>query len=161
MSIGSIISWILCGLVVGLCARFLVPGRQSMSLLMTTLLGIAGAGGRVPLFPLPGSVSGTVLLGQPQLVRLDRGDSGGNAPRMDLSPHVSPKVVELTKEHENAWYYSACDSHFAALGCVADLVSQPELGLYAERRTWINRRHTHRPLADRTALIVTPAPSLS
>ncbi len=43
MSIGSIISWIVCGLVVGLCARLLVPGRQSMSLLMTTLLGIAGA----------------------------------------------------------------------------------------------------------------------
>jgi uncharacterized membrane protein YeaQ/YmgE (transglycosylase-associated protein family) len=43
MSLGSIISWIVCGLVVGICARFLVPGRQSMSLLMTTLLGIVGA----------------------------------------------------------------------------------------------------------------------
>lgn len=43
MSIGSVISWIVCGLVVGLCARFLVPGRQSMSLSMTTVLGIVGA----------------------------------------------------------------------------------------------------------------------
>jgi uncharacterized membrane protein YeaQ/YmgE (transglycosylase-associated protein family) len=43
MSIGSIISWIVCGLVVGICARFLVPGRQSMSLPMTIVLGIAGA----------------------------------------------------------------------------------------------------------------------
>lgn len=43
MSIGSIFSWIVCGLVVGLCARFLVPGRQFMSLPMTTLLGIVGA----------------------------------------------------------------------------------------------------------------------
>jgi uncharacterized membrane protein YeaQ/YmgE (transglycosylase-associated protein family) len=43
MSIGSILSWIVCGLVVGLCARLLVPGRQSMSLVMTMLLGIAGA----------------------------------------------------------------------------------------------------------------------
>jgi uncharacterized membrane protein YeaQ/YmgE (transglycosylase-associated protein family) len=43
MSIGSIISWIVCGLVVGILARFLVPGRQSMSLLMTIVLGIAGA----------------------------------------------------------------------------------------------------------------------
>ena len=43
MSIGSIVSWIVCGLVVGLCARLLVPGRQSMSLPMTTLLGVVGA----------------------------------------------------------------------------------------------------------------------
>jgi uncharacterized membrane protein YeaQ/YmgE (transglycosylase-associated protein family) len=43
MSIGSVVAWIVCGLVVGLCARLLVPGRQSMSLPMTTLLGIAGA----------------------------------------------------------------------------------------------------------------------
>lgn len=43
MSIGSILSWIVCGLIVGACARFLVPGRQSMSLAMTTLLGICGA----------------------------------------------------------------------------------------------------------------------
>ena len=43
MSIGSVVSWIVCGFVVGLCARMLIPGRQSMSLAMTTLLGIAGA----------------------------------------------------------------------------------------------------------------------
>ncbi len=43
MSIGSIVSWIVCGLVVGLCARFLVPGRQSMSPPMTILLGIIGS----------------------------------------------------------------------------------------------------------------------
>jgi len=43
MTIGSILSWIVCGLVVGLCARFLVPGRQNMTLPMTTVLGIVGA----------------------------------------------------------------------------------------------------------------------
>ncbi len=43
MSIGSVFSWIFCGLVIGWCARFLVPGRQYMSLPMTTLLGIGGA----------------------------------------------------------------------------------------------------------------------
>lgn len=43
MSIGSVISWIVCGLVVGICARFLVPGRQYMSLMMTAVLGIGGA----------------------------------------------------------------------------------------------------------------------
>ena len=42
MSIGSILSWIVCGLAVGICARFLVPGRQYMSLTMTALLGIGG-----------------------------------------------------------------------------------------------------------------------
>ncbi|MEX0704065.1 MAG: GlsB/YeaQ/YmgE family stress response membrane protein [Planctomycetales bacterium] len=43
MSIGSIVVWIFCGMLVGLCARLLVPGRQHMSLTMTTLLGVAGA----------------------------------------------------------------------------------------------------------------------
>ena len=43
MSIGSIFSWVICGLVVGMCARFLVPGRQFLSLSMTVVLGIAGA----------------------------------------------------------------------------------------------------------------------
>lgn len=39
----GIIAWIVFGLIVGLIARALVPGRQSMGLIMTTLLGIAGA----------------------------------------------------------------------------------------------------------------------
>ena len=43
MTIGSILSWIVCGLVVGICARFLVPGRQNMTLPMTAVLGIVGA----------------------------------------------------------------------------------------------------------------------
>ena len=43
MTIERCLSWIVCGLIVGISARFLVPGRQSMSLLSTTLLGIVGA----------------------------------------------------------------------------------------------------------------------
>lgn len=43
MTIESVLSWMICGLIVGLCARFLVPGRQDMGLLMTIVLGIAGA----------------------------------------------------------------------------------------------------------------------
>jgi uncharacterized membrane protein YeaQ/YmgE (transglycosylase-associated protein family) len=43
MSVGSILSWMACGLVVGLIARFLLPGRQSIGLLMTMVLGIVGA----------------------------------------------------------------------------------------------------------------------
>lgn len=43
MSIGSVLSWMVCGLLVGLSARFLIPGRQTMTLSMTTVLGIVGA----------------------------------------------------------------------------------------------------------------------
>ncbi|HLJ94809.1 MAG TPA: GlsB/YeaQ/YmgE family stress response membrane protein [Gemmataceae bacterium] len=43
MSIGSLLSWMLCGLIVGLVARLLVPGRQNLSFLMTMVLGIVGA----------------------------------------------------------------------------------------------------------------------
>jgi uncharacterized membrane protein YeaQ/YmgE (transglycosylase-associated protein family) len=43
MSIATLLSWMLCGLVVGLIARLLVPGRLNISLLFTMGLGIAGA----------------------------------------------------------------------------------------------------------------------
>lgn len=42
-TIGSIISWVVFGLVIGLIARFLYPGRQPMGLLMTMVLGIVGS----------------------------------------------------------------------------------------------------------------------
>jgi uncharacterized membrane protein YeaQ/YmgE (transglycosylase-associated protein family) len=43
MSAASLLSWMVCGLIVGLIARLLLPGRQSMGLLMTMVLGIVGA----------------------------------------------------------------------------------------------------------------------
>jgi uncharacterized membrane protein YeaQ/YmgE (transglycosylase-associated protein family) len=39
----SLLSWIITGLVVGLIARALVPGRQGIGLVLTILLGVAGA----------------------------------------------------------------------------------------------------------------------
>lgn len=39
----GIVGFIIFGLIVGLLARALLPGRQSMGLLMTTGLGIAGS----------------------------------------------------------------------------------------------------------------------
>lgn len=39
----GILTWIVFGLIVGLLARAIVPGRQSMGLIMTTLLGVAGS----------------------------------------------------------------------------------------------------------------------
>lgn len=39
----GILSWIVFGFVVGLIARAVMPGRQNMNFVMTTLLGIGGA----------------------------------------------------------------------------------------------------------------------
>lgn len=39
----SLLSWIITGFIVGLIARALLPGKQSMGFILTTLLGIAGA----------------------------------------------------------------------------------------------------------------------
>ena len=48
MFIGNLIGWIIAGLIVGAFARLLVPGRQSIGIAMTIVLGIVGAlvGGR-------------------------------------------------------------------------------------------------------------------
>jgi uncharacterized membrane protein YeaQ/YmgE (transglycosylase-associated protein family) len=43
MTIGTLLSWMICGLIVGLIAKWLVPGRLNLSLLMTMVLGIVGA----------------------------------------------------------------------------------------------------------------------
>ena len=42
-TLGAIIVWMVFGLVVGLIARMLYPGSQSMSLISTMFLGIAGS----------------------------------------------------------------------------------------------------------------------
>jgi len=39
----GIIGWIIFGFIVGLLARALMPGRQHMGFILTTLLGIAGS----------------------------------------------------------------------------------------------------------------------
>ena len=39
----SIIGWIIFGLIVGIIAKFLMPGRDPGGYVVTTLLGIAGA----------------------------------------------------------------------------------------------------------------------
>ena len=53
----GIIGWIIFGLIVGALARLLMPGRQPMGFILTTLLGIAGA--------FVGGYIGTMLSGQP------------------------------------------------------------------------------------------------
>lgn len=39
----TILAWIAFGLVVGLIARAIMPGRQSMGLVLTTVLGVVGS----------------------------------------------------------------------------------------------------------------------
>ncbi len=41
--IGTIISWIVFGLIVGLIARALYPGNQRMGFMATTILGVIGS----------------------------------------------------------------------------------------------------------------------
>ena len=38
-----VLSWIVCGLIIGLIARAIVPGRQSIGTAMTIVLGVVGA----------------------------------------------------------------------------------------------------------------------
>ena len=39
----GILSWIVMGLIVGLLAKFLMPGKDPGGLIVTVLLGVAGA----------------------------------------------------------------------------------------------------------------------
>jgi uncharacterized membrane protein YeaQ/YmgE (transglycosylase-associated protein family) len=52
----GVIGWIVFGLIVGAIARLLMPGRQSMGLIMTILLGVAGS--------FVGGFIGTALSGE-------------------------------------------------------------------------------------------------
>lgn len=53
----GLLAFILFGLIVGLVARALMPGRQSMGLVATTLLGVAGS--------FVGGIIGSVIYGGP------------------------------------------------------------------------------------------------
>jgi len=61
MSIYDAVSWVVFGLVVGLIARFLVPGKQPMHWMLTVVLGILGSfvGGGISWL-LFGGVNGAV-----------------------------------------------------------------------------------------------------
>jgi uncharacterized membrane protein YeaQ/YmgE (transglycosylase-associated protein family) len=43
MSVGTLLSWMVCGLIVGVIARLLVPSWHRFGLLKTMLLGIIGS----------------------------------------------------------------------------------------------------------------------
>ncbi|NLD37324.1 MAG: GlsB/YeaQ/YmgE family stress response membrane protein [Desulfatiglans sp.] len=65
----GILSWIILGLIVGLLAKFIMPGKDPGGIIITTILGIAGSflGGLIGSFLGLGSTSQfnikTLLLG--------------------------------------------------------------------------------------------------
>ena len=56
----GILSWIVLGLVVGILAKWLMPGKDPGGLVMTVILGVAGAfvGGWISTFFGLGTVTG-------------------------------------------------------------------------------------------------------
>ncbi|AJR00217.1 GlsB/YeaQ/YmgE family stress response membrane protein [Hafnia alvei] len=56
----GIISWIILGLIVGILAKWFMPGKDGGSFFMTVILGIAGAlvGGYISAFFGLGTVTG-------------------------------------------------------------------------------------------------------
>ena len=60
----GIISWIIMGLIVGVLAKWIMPGSDPGGLIVTTLIGIAGAfvGGFLGSLVGLGSVSGFNLI---------------------------------------------------------------------------------------------------
>jgi uncharacterized membrane protein YeaQ/YmgE (transglycosylase-associated protein family) len=56
----GILSWIVMGLIVGLLAKFIMPGKDPGGIIITILLGIAGAfvGGLIGSFLGLGSITG-------------------------------------------------------------------------------------------------------
>lgn len=56
----AILSWVIMGLLVGLLARFIMPGKERGGIIITILLGIGGAllGGYLGSYLGIGTVSG-------------------------------------------------------------------------------------------------------
>jgi uncharacterized membrane protein YeaQ/YmgE (transglycosylase-associated protein family) len=56
----GILSWILMGLIVGILAKLIMPGKENMGIIVTILLGIVGAffGGWLASLLGIGTVSG-------------------------------------------------------------------------------------------------------
>ncbi|QYZ67165.1 MAG: GlsB/YeaQ/YmgE family stress response membrane protein [Gammaproteobacteria bacterium (ex Lamellibrachia satsuma)] len=57
-------TWIILGLIAGILAKLLMPGRDGGGMILTTLLGVAGAfiGGKIGQFAGIGTPSGLDLI---------------------------------------------------------------------------------------------------
>jgi uncharacterized membrane protein YeaQ/YmgE (transglycosylase-associated protein family) len=60
IAVSAIIVWLLIGLVIGVLARLVVPGRQHIGLILTILIGIVAA--------LVGGIITTAILGAGHVV---------------------------------------------------------------------------------------------
>jgi uncharacterized membrane protein YeaQ/YmgE (transglycosylase-associated protein family) len=81
----SIIAWIVLGLVAGLLANLLIPGRRSQGLILTCLIGIAGA--------LLGGWVATKLFHAARILQplhLDHRDRRRSGPAAHLPPDHQP-----------------------------------------------------------------------
>ncbi len=64
----GILSWIVMGLIVGVLAKFIMPGKDPGGIIVTILIGIAGAfvggfiGSRLGLGTVTGFSAGSLLL---------------------------------------------------------------------------------------------------
>ena len=56
MTIVLVLSWLFFGFIVGLIARVIAPGAQSMGIVATTLLGLIGS--------VSGGILGNLLMGE-------------------------------------------------------------------------------------------------
>jgi uncharacterized membrane protein YeaQ/YmgE (transglycosylase-associated protein family) len=65
MAMMNIIGWIIFGIVVGIIARFLMPGDQPMGIVLTAILGILGSfvGGTLVSLLQGGSIMNPVASG--------------------------------------------------------------------------------------------------
>jgi uncharacterized membrane protein YeaQ/YmgE (transglycosylase-associated protein family) len=78
ITVGDIIIYILAGLVIGVIARLIVPGRQSMGVIATIVLGVVAAvvGGILweVLFPNNGGIAwiGSIIVAVVLLVVWER-----------------------------------------------------------------------------------------
>lgn len=61
--IGTIIAWLVLGLIAGAVAKLIMPGKQGGGIVMTIILGIVGAivGGLIGMILPGGAGSGAVL----------------------------------------------------------------------------------------------------
>ena len=97
MNVITFFSWVLCGLIVGLIARLLVPGRHSMSLLLTMALGIVGAFVGGFLYAVfVGTPGEPFSLARQRLARLDHVDPRGRARALGLWRPLRRKIAAVT-----------------------------------------------------------------
>ena len=105
----GILAWILFGLVVGIIAKLLMPGRDPGGFIVTILLGIAGA--------LVGGSSGArwACTARKRKRRLDRVHPGRDHPAGAVSDDGPPQGLNLPRATSHVRRATCCLSRAACL----------------------------------------------